>query len=645
MSIPTQHPKFTIVLLTSLLALAIYFAYAPGLSGSLFYDDELNLRHLQNVHDFQSAKEFILGGYSGPLGRPIALASFIPHAADWPENSADILQINVFIHIINALLLLWLGYLLLYLTTQLNKIHIFYTALSAAALWALLPLLASTSLIAIQRMTSLSALFTLLALIGFVYGYYFQAHNSFRAFIIQMLVLAIGTTLAVFTKENGALTPLYALVIDSILIRKFNTTRYDLLRRRLLQLGLIILLIYLSPLFRDWFTFNEYRQFSSWERLNTQIVILWQHLYLAFLPQQPTFFGPYHDDVVLITNTSWVIFATIAWLIVLFASIKLFSRTPWPLFALLWFFTGHLLESTVILLELFFEHRNYLAVYGFCLALAVAAWSASGRLARIWPLLLGIYIIMLGGILLAITIRWGDPQVARISWVETHPGSSRAALRYIHLEPALKNISTSLSKSKIAPNSIKRSLAVLDRSINICPNCTEIRMQALLLSCLFTDADNTANRFSDILQHASQGKLNISVLDSLFPLREWIASDNCKPLNFSDLNLLLELFLKNPRYQVFRNKTRLHFIAAMVAEDNKDYPAVKQQLSLAESFGPNALPILQYQVYFFRSQQRVDDALAAIDRRRKYVNKNNKIFTKTTLDQLEKEARDTEKQN
>ena len=44
-------------------------------------------------------------------------------------------------------------------------------------------------------------------------------------------------------------------------------------------------------------------------------------------------------------------------------------------------------------------------------------------------------------------------------------------------------------------------------------------------------------------------------------------------------------------------------------------------------------------------QQRVDDALAAIDRSRKYVNKNNKIFTHTTLDQLEKDARDTEKQN
>ena len=148
-------------------------------------------------------------------------------------------------------------------------------------------------------MASLSALFTLLGLIGFVYGYYFQSKHPGKAFIIQMLAIGIGTILAIFTKENGALTPVYALVIDSILIRKFNTSQYDLLRRRFLQLVLIVLLIYLSPLFRDWFTISERRQFSSWERLNSQLVILWQYLYHAFLPQQPTFFGPYHDDVVL----------------------------------------------------------------------------------------------------------------------------------------------------------------------------------------------------------------------------------------------------------------------------------------------------------------------------------------------------------
>jgi tetratricopeptide (TPR) repeat protein len=46
------------------------------------------------------------------------------------------------------------------------------------------------------------------------------------------------------------------------------------------------------------------------------------------------------------------------------ASIAIVHRRRWPLFALaaLFFYASHVLESTVINLELYFEHRNYLAV-------------------------------------------------------------------------------------------------------------------------------------------------------------------------------------------------------------------------------------------------------------------------------------------
>jgi hypothetical protein len=43
---------------------------------------------------------------------------------------------------------------------------------------------------------------------------------------------------------------------------------------------------------------------------------------------------------------------------------------------IVWFFTWHLLESTIIPLELVFEHRNYLASYGIILAVTLATATA-----------------------------------------------------------------------------------------------------------------------------------------------------------------------------------------------------------------------------------------------------------------------------
>ena len=53
----------------------------------------------------------------------------------------------------------------------------------------------------------------------------------------------------------------------------------------------------------------------------------------------------------------------------LLGALLLLGRQPLVSLGILWFFTGHLMESTVIGLELAHEHRNYLADYGIILAI------------------------------------------------------------------------------------------------------------------------------------------------------------------------------------------------------------------------------------------------------------------------------------
>jgi len=81
-----------------------WFAYAPGLGGAFTFDDLPNLQQLQNVDDRVSAIRFVFTGKAGPLGRPLALASFLPQAGSLDEGAGAFLLFNVLLHLLNGAL-------------------------------------------------------------------------------------------------------------------------------------------------------------------------------------------------------------------------------------------------------------------------------------------------------------------------------------------------------------------------------------------------------------------------------------------------------------------------------------------------------------------------------------------------------------
>src|SRR5699024_8372087 len=99
-------------------------------------------------------------------------------------------------------------------------------------------------------------------------------------------------------------------------------------------------------------------------------------------------------------------------------------KNRWPLFALLWFFVAHLVESTVIPLELYFEHRNYLAIAGPLLALVALAsqWAQNDKpRQRITIGLFSAYGLLLASVLWQVTSLFGQNPVAAQLWHEQHP--------------------------------------------------------------------------------------------------------------------------------------------------------------------------------------------------------------------------------
>src|SRR5690554_4525195 len=101
-----------LLLLISLLTVAVYW---PGLAGGFLFDDYSNLDDMGNyggVLDWESFRAFVFSGWSGPSGRPIALASFLLDDNTWPSHAPWFKQTNLLIHLLCGLLLCWATLLL-----------------------------------------------------------------------------------------------------------------------------------------------------------------------------------------------------------------------------------------------------------------------------------------------------------------------------------------------------------------------------------------------------------------------------------------------------------------------------------------------------------------------------------------------------
>jgi hypothetical protein len=104
------------------------------------------------------------------------------------------------------------------------------------------------------------------------------------------------------------------------------------------------------------------------------------------------------------------------------------NKQPLITFGIAFFFVGHAMESTIIPLELVFEHRNYLPMLGILLPLAYYALNPrlhmpSVRVRRAAFLLL---VVLFAGLTAARAQQWGDTLLMRTLEVERHPRSVRA---------------------------------------------------------------------------------------------------------------------------------------------------------------------------------------------------------------------------
>ncbi len=421
-----------------LLSLIATFAYFPGLSGPFLFDDFAELGRLGSyggVVDWESFRAYVFGGSSGPTGRPVALMSFLIDASNWPAEAWPFKRTNLVIHICCGLLLGVLIRQVLGLLGHTRK-KALWVAVVAGGAWLLHPFLVSTTLYAVQRMAQLATLFVLAGMIGHIYGRSFLATNPVRAYVVMTCSLGIFTLLATLSKENGALLPLLIAVFEFTVIAGCGAAALD--RRwaavfiylpSLLLIGFLVRL----TLGTDFFEHIPPRNFSIYERLLTQPRVLTDYLTNWFIPRLYTA-GVFQDHFIAsrgLLAPATTLLNILIHITAIAAAVVYRKRWPLVAFAALFYYAAHVMESTTINLELYFEHRNYMAAA--LLFVPVIAFLFDKLRARLFVVVAAAIILLLAGFTRYSSTVWSDYSTMVEASARIAPTSGRAQAEYAKL--------------------------------------------------------------------------------------------------------------------------------------------------------------------------------------------------------------------
>ncbi|TDJ19971.1 MAG: hypothetical protein E2O65_02960 [Gammaproteobacteria bacterium] len=433
--------------------------YWPGLQGPVLLDDFENLESLIDMQSGALAWHEVLGGFD-IRGRPITMLSFV---ANWLTSAGELWSLkytNLMIHLLCGALLFWLAGRLLAEPRSGVAPQRWWLALLVAALWLLAPMLVSTVLYIVQRMAQLATLFVLAGLLCYACGRQLLAVRRRLGVGLLCLCFVLFWPLAALSKQNGALLPLLAVVVEFSFFQR-PRSRAD---RRLVH-GLLALLVVVPAagaaiaLAMDpgkLFGAYQGRDFSAYQRLITEARILFDYGVNLLMVPGGSPLGLFHDDFVVsrgLLDPPTTILAIALWFALLMLAWRLRASAWAPIaFGPVFFLAAHLLESTIVPLELYFEHRNYLPSTGLFLSLGVVAGRLTQRLRwkRSFVVVVAIVVLTHGATTMARVLNWQSHETILLAAARTHPDSAR--------------VHTGLAALYLGRNELDKAFEHLDRA-------------------------------------------------------------------------------------------------------------------------------------------------------------------------------------
>jgi len=449
-------------------------AFLPGVGGPYVFDDYSNL--LDNVFvkvrslDVSSLWQAAFSLTAGPLRRPVAMVSFaLNHyfAGDF-SSTVPLKLTNIAIHGLNGILVFWFTTLVLrraasrassgagkQVSTQTGLLLASFVAIA----WVMHPIQLTSVLYIVQRMTELSALFMLAAIIAYLHARDMGLRGKHRpARMLLALAAIVFWPLALFSKENAVLLPVFIAILEWILFRAEDPWRRlaNAPRTRYAVIGVAIVVLSALAIFGYLYAQTGYgiRTFTMGERLLTEARVLFFYIGLVIAPRLDAF-GLLHDDIAVSTSllSPWTTLPAIGGVAaLLLLAIRLRSCCPLVSLGILWFFGAHLLESTIFPLEITHEHRNYLAIWGILLAAVdpvQRALASAQKKHLVWTGL-ALALAVFAGVTVTRANQWSSAQKLYLFEVLHHPDSAGAQAGFANVLLAQGKVDESMSAMRRA---------------------------------------------------------------------------------------------------------------------------------------------------------------------------------------------------
>lgn len=356
------------------------FAYSNSLHVPFLFDDERNIKSPELRISDLSAESISNALTGGELKeRPISNFSFAlnyyVHGYELPGYHL----VNITLHILTAFVL----YLLIKATISMPVNEAKYRdqwwiAELTAIIWLVHPMATQSVTYIVQRMTLMAAFFYVLSLYLYILFRKEQMSSVGRRFDPKQLLLivssVIGAVFAVGSKEIAATLPIFIFLYEWFFFQGLSA---KWLKGKLYWIfATIVVFAVIAFVFLDGNPVNyivhgcDWRDFTVIERIMTQPRVVWHYMGLLLVPFPGFLVFDYNFPVSeSLFSPITGVFSLLGLIILLSFALYIARKEHLIAFCILWFLGNLVIESSVICLEMVFEHRTYLPSMFFVLFL------------------------------------------------------------------------------------------------------------------------------------------------------------------------------------------------------------------------------------------------------------------------------------
>ncbi len=406
-----------------------FIIYANSFESTFHLDDINNIRDNPSIRNLSN----IQGMWQFSQTRFLALYSF---AWNYHYGQLDVggyHVVNLIIHLINAILVYWLSFLIFSTPVLKDKFLLkdkTILSLVVAFLFVSHPLATQSVTYIVQRMTSMSAMFYFLGLVLYLLSRFTDKGKAKTRLLIGC---GISALLACLTKENAFTFP-FAIVLLEVFFLQTRPNAISFKDRRVLLIGAALV----SLIALGFFSYSDYvlnpeyedqnqgdNNITSWRYLLTQFSVILKYIQLLILPVNQVFDYNYKLVTSFLDPRAWISFIALLGLIGL--AIVTFKKHRIISFGIFWFFLTIAIESSIIpLQDLIFEHRTYLPSFGFFLIFVyVVYWLTWKNIKTIGISILALVIVVNSVLTYLRNNVWKDEITLSTDSIKKSPGKGR----------------------------------------------------------------------------------------------------------------------------------------------------------------------------------------------------------------------------